>query len=399
MAALIIDDDAFARSLLSRQLSRLGVADISCFERAQDALAALQAHSCNDCLILCDLQMPEMDGIELIRQLGQLGYGGGLALISGEDKRILQTAERLAGAHALNVLGALQKPVAHDRLRDLLQRWQTSIPANPPALAAPGRTYQPEDLRRGIAAGELVCHFQPKVSREDGALVGAECLVRWQHPADGLVFPDQFVPLAEQSGLIDELTHAVLEQALRQARAWQDAGLWLDIAVNVSMGNLLSLDFPNLVAGLLTTAGIAPERLVLEVTESQLMRDRLTSLDILTRLRLKRVGLSIDDFGTGHSSLAQLRDVPFSELKIDRGFVHGVTGDPALQAMFDASLGIARQLGLKTVAEGVEDPDDWLYIRGTDCDTIQGYLIGRPMPGPDLPGWQADWARRYRALP
>jgi EAL domain-containing protein (putative c-di-GMP-specific phosphodiesterase class I)/ActR/RegA family two-component response regulator len=399
MAALIIDDDAFARSLLSRQLSRLGVADIRCFERAPDALAALQAHGCNDCLILCDLQMPEMDGIELIRQLGQLGYNGALALISGEDRRILQTAERLAAAHCLNVLGALQKPVALDRLRDLLQRWRTGIPASQPARAAPGRIYRPEDLRRGIAAGELVCHFQPKVNRKDGDLAGVECLARWQHPADGLVFPDQFVPLAERTGLIDDLTQAVLEQALRQARTWQDAGLRLDIAVNVSMANLLALDFPNLVAGLLATTGIAPERLVLEVTESQLMRDRVVSLDILTRLRLKHVGLSIDDFGTGHSSLAQLRDVPFSELKIDRGFVHGAVGDPALQAMFDASLGIARQLGLKTVAEGVEDTDDWLYIRGTDCDMIQGYLVGRPMPGPDLPGWRADWARRYRALP
>ncbi|PPQ35216.1 EAL domain-containing response regulator [Rhodopila globiformis] len=399
MTALIIDDDAFARSLLSRQLGRLGVIDVHCFERAQDALAALQAHGCNDCLILCDLQMPEMDGIELIRQLGQLGYNGALALVSGEDRRILQTAERLAAAHCLNVLGALQKPVALDRLRDLLHRWETLIPTSHPARAAPGRIYRPEDLRRGIADGELVCHFQPKVGRADGALTGVECLVRWQHPADGLVFPDQFVPLAERSGLIDDLTQAVLEQALHQARAWQDTDLRLDVAVNVSMANLLALDFPNLVADRLAAAGMAPERLVLEVTESQLMRDRVTSLDILTRLRLKRVGLSIDDFGTGHSSLAQLRDVPFSELKIDRGFVHGAAGDPALQAMFDASLGIARQLGLKTVAEGVEDPDDWLYVRGTDCDMIQGYLIGRPMPGPDLPGWRADWARRYQTLP
>jgi EAL domain-containing protein (putative c-di-GMP-specific phosphodiesterase class I) len=213
------------------------------------------------------------------------------------------------------------------------------------------------------------------------------------------VVPDQFVPLAEQAGLIDDLTKAVLEEALRQARIWQDAGLRPHLAANVSMSNLVSLDFPNLVTGLLTAAGIPPERLMLEVTETQLMNDRVTSLDILTRLRLKRIGLSIDDFGTEHSSLAQLRDIPFSELKIDRGFVHGVAGDPSLQAMFDASLGMARQLGLKTVAEGVEDPDDWAYVRGTGCDTIQGYFVGRPMPGPDLPAWQADWARRYQALP
>ncbi|MFL5285275.1 MAG: EAL domain-containing protein [Rhodopila sp.] len=399
MPTLIIDDDAFCLSLLSGQLKRLGIVDISCFERAREALAALPASGDGNCLILCDLQMPEMDGIELIRQLGRVGYTGSLVLVSGEDMRILQTAERLASAHRLNVLGVLQKPVAHDRLREVLRRYQVIMPASPAPHVASHKTYQPEDLHRGIAAGELICHFQPKVSGHNGDLVGVECLVRWQHPTDGIVFPDRFVPLAERAGLIDDLTEAVLDGALRQARIWQDAGLQPDVAVNVSMANLISLDFPNLITSRLTATGVPAERLTLEVTEIQLMNDRVTSLDILTRLRLKHMGLSIDDFGTGHSSLAQLRDVPFSELKIDRGFVHGVARDPALQAMFHASLGMARQLGLKTVAEGVEELEDWAYVRGTGCDTIQGYLVGRPMSGSNLPAWQADWARRYRALP
>src|SRR3954447_2020239 len=152
MPTLIIDDDAFCLSLLSGQLKRLGIVDISCFERAREALAALPASGDGNCLILCDLQMPEMDGIELIRQLGRVGYTGSLVLVSGEDMRILQTAERLASAHRLNVLGVLQKPVAHDRLREVLRRYQVITPASPAPHVTPHKTYQPEDLRRGIAA-------------------------------------------------------------------------------------------------------------------------------------------------------------------------------------------------------------------------------------------------------
>jgi EAL domain-containing protein (putative c-di-GMP-specific phosphodiesterase class I) len=183
---------------------------------------------------------------------------------------------------------------------------------------------------------------------------------------------------------------------LRQARIWQDAGLHLCVAVNVSMDNLISLEFPDFVAQAVRQAGVPPTSLLLEVTESRLMKDPLAALDILTRLRLKHISLSIDDFGTGHSSLAQLRDIPFDELKVDRGFVHGAGRDPSLRALFEASLGMARQLGMKTVAEGVEDREDWDFLRLAGCDTAQGYFIARPMPGEELPCWIDDWDDRYR---
>jgi EAL domain-containing protein (putative c-di-GMP-specific phosphodiesterase class I) len=183
---------------------------------------------------------------------------------------------------------------------------------------------------------------------------------------------------------------------LRQARLWQDAGLHLHVAVNVSMNNLGSLEFPDFVARAALNAGVQPASVVLEVTESRLMKNPLEALDILTRLRLKRIGLSIDDFGTGHSSLAQLRDIPFDELKIDRSFVHGAWRDSSLRAIFDASLGMAKQLGMKTVAEGVEDRDDWDFLRATGCDMAQGYFIARPMPADDLPAWIQAWEMRVR---
>ena len=222
--------------------------------------------------------------------------------------------------------------------------------------------------------------------------------MRWCHPRDGLVFPDQFVELAEKSGLIDALTQTVLAAALTQARVWRDAGYRFCVAVNLSMDNLLSLNFLDYVSALTSEAGMSPADMVLEVTESRLMQDPRISLEILARLRLKRFRLSIDDFGTGNSSLTQLRDIPFEELKIDQSFVHGACADDTQRAMFDASLGLARQLRMQAVAEGVEDRSDWDFVRQQGCDVAQGYFVAKPMPAAELPAWMLDWERRRASL-
>jgi EAL domain-containing protein (putative c-di-GMP-specific phosphodiesterase class I) len=392
MKILLVDDAPFALKLLSHQLEKLGFVDVISLEHAADALALLEFGIEAIGLIFCDLQMPGMDGVEFIRELVRIGYAGGLVLVSGEDERVLQTAEKLSKAHRLNVLGALHKPVSPEQLKQVLNNHALRAAA----AHVVHKTYTPEALWRAITGGKLVNYYQPKVDIASGAVTGVETLVRWHHPEDNIVFPDQFIATAEEHGLIDELTRTVLASALRQARLWQDAGLHLHVAVNVSMNNLGSLEFPDFVARAALNAGVQPASLVLEVTESRLMKNPLAALDILTRLRLKRIGLSIDDFGTGHSSLAQLRDIPFDELKIDRSFVHGAWRDSSLRAIFDASLGMAKQLGMKTVAEGVEDRDDWDFLRATGCDMAQGYFIARPMPADDLPAWIQAWEVRVR---
>jgi EAL domain-containing protein (putative c-di-GMP-specific phosphodiesterase class I) len=231
-------------------------------------------------------------------------------------------------------------------------------------------------------------------------VVGVETLVRWEHPEDGMVFPDAFIGLAEEGGIVDALTRPTLQRALAQARAWRDQGLVLHVGVNVSMDDLFDLSFPDFVVGAITAAGVPVESLVLEITESRLMKNALASLDILTRLRLKHIDLSIDDFGTGHSSLAQLRDIPFDELKIDRGFIHGASTNPSNRAIVEASLGMAHHLGMHSVAEGVEDVDDWTLLRTLGCDFAQGYFIARPMPGDAIVDWVRTWEpRRLQLIP
>ncbi|MCC6075276.1 EAL domain-containing protein [Pseudomonas sp. GCM10022188] len=395
MQVLIVDDDPFICRLLTRQLRSLGFAKVTACERALAAVAQLEQAPDSIDLVLCDLQMPEMDGIEFIRHLVRLDFAGALVLVSGEDERILQSAERLAQAHHLRVLGTLFKPVPSGRLQKLLEQAAAERAA---PRAADSRSYSAEDLARGIAAGELVNHYQPKVDFHGARVIGVETLVRWQHPQDGLVYPDRFIELAEDSGLIEALMRAVLGNALREARQWRDAGHLLQVAVNVSMDNLQVLDFPDFVEQEALAAGVPLHSLVLEVTESHLMKNRQAALDILTRLRLKRISLSIDDFGTGHSSLVQLRDIPFNELKIDRSFVHGAWRDVSLRSILDASLAMARKLGMKTVAEGIEDRADWDHLLAAGCDVAQGWFIAKAMPAAQLPAWLKEWERRRREL-
>lgn len=392
---LIVDDDVFQLQLFSSQLSILGYDQVQACTSGLQALTMLSAQPVGKQLIFLDLNMPDMDGVEFIRRLVDISYAGDFVLVSGEDERILETAERLARAHHLSVLGYLSKPVQTETLRLLLERWGSTTPQ---ASVKVAKIYSAEEVQRAISAGELVNYYQPKVDVQSGVLSGVETLVRWQHPIDGPIFPDHFIGVAEDNGLIDALTRVVLVEALEQSRRWRAEGLTLQVAVNVSMHNLARLDFADFVLGEVGRCGLAPEDLTLEVTESRLMADVLAPLDVLTRLRLNRIGLSIDDFGTGHSSLSQLRNIPFDELKIDQSFVHGADKDNTRRVMFNASLGIAQQLGMRTVAEGVEDRADWNFLRQQGCELAQGYFVARPMPAGDLRAWCVDWQARFQTF-
>ncbi|MEO8718891.1 MAG: EAL domain-containing response regulator [Burkholderiales bacterium] len=389
-----LDDEPFMLKLIARMLENQGFTSVSCFETARAALESYDKPSTPPDVILLDLNMPDIDGVEFVRKLVERRYAGSLVLMSGEDERVLQTAEKLVHAHKITLLGRLDKPVSPQKMAALFDKW---APLQQRGLQAAKKPYAAEEVRAAIGKGELVNYYQPKVAVATGEVVGVETLVRWRHPVAGMVFPDQFVGVAEAHGLIDDLTRAVLTGALTQANAWRQMGLDLRVAVNVSMDNLTSLGFPDLVAGLAVNAGVPPRALMLEVTESRLMQDTRAALDILTRLRLKRFGLSIDDFGTGHSSLSQLRDIPFDELKIDRGFVHGAEANKTVRAIYDASLSLAKQLGMEVVAEGVEDRADWDFLCRTGCHLAQGYFIAKPMPAADPPSWMKVWRERVRS--
>lgn len=394
MRILLIDDDPFALKLLGRQLLNFGH-EVVAHEQAGAALPLLEGGEAPFDAVMCDLQMPEMDGVEFVRHLARIGYGGGLVLVSGEDARILHTSGRLAREHGLDVLGALRKPVTPEMLAHVLNN-RRPLPTE--ARTGALTPVPAAELERAIAENRLVCHYQPKVSLASGAVIGVEALARLRAEDGTLIYPDRFIATAEAHGLIKLLTRAVLSTTLEQARIWRDAGLDLHVAVNVSMDDLDDLAFPDYVAREVERAGVSLTSLVLEVTETRLTKNPLLPLDILSRLRLKHVGLSIDDFGTGYSTLTQLRDLPFNELKVDRGFVHCACCDEALCAIFEASLNMARQLGMRAVSEGVEDEADWLFLRASGCDLAQGYYIAKPMPAEAVAHWVETWTARLPEL-
>jgi diguanylate cyclase (GGDEF)-like protein len=247
-----------------------------------------------------------------------------------------------------------------------------------------------EQLRAGITGGQLVLHYQPKLALATGEVEGVEALVRWQHPTRGLLFPDAFIDLAESAGLMSRLTSTVIDMALAQARSWADEGCLLTVSVNVSPSNLVDEEFPDEVAETLALHGLPATALVLEVTESILMEDRERAVGVLTRLRDAGVGVSIDDYGTGYSSLAYLAALPVTELKLDRVFVGAMTGSSRAASIVTSTLQLAHALDLTLVAEGAEDQATVDALATLGCDVVQGYHLSRPLPPEQLWAWLQD---------
>jgi diguanylate cyclase len=254
------------------------------------------------------------------------------------------------------------------------------------------------ELRHAIEDHKLVLWYQPKIDTASNRLAGLEALVRWPHPAHGMIPPDEFIPFAEHSGLIRSLTIWALEATLDQQKAWCRRGLRIPIAVNVSVKSLQDAAFPGQVKDLLGRFGSPPGDLRLEITESALMADPATAMAVITELAGLGCKLSLDDFGTGYSSLAYLQKLPIHELKIDRSFVMAMERDESAAVIVRSIVNLAHSLGLSVVAEGVESRAAFDRLRELGCDQVQGYFLGRPMMAEAFSLWAGD-AAAGRALP
>jgi len=379
----IVDDDIQVAELFSAAIDSVGI-DNQYFTNAREFLD-MDLHDTD--VVLLDLNMPDIDGIEVIRVLGKNSAQVQLVLISGHDKGVLHSAQQLAQAHALRVAGSLSKPVSIEKLKKLvIELTQQAQSSNRQGAAA---QHMPtlEELKTALREKQLVLHYQPQIDIRSGELHGVEALSRWQHPERGLIFPDMFIPLAEQHDLIGELTAEVIGQSIEQSRKWQQQGLKTNISVNISADNITSLSLPEQLSDLLINNQLDPAMLTLEITESALMCELVTSLDILTRLRMKGFGLSIDDFGTGYSSLSQLHRIPFTELKIDKSFTMSMAQDDESRAIVKTCIMLGQELNMQVVAEGVESAEILMLLENYGCDIAQGYHIARPMPAENLPGW------------
>jgi EAL domain-containing protein (putative c-di-GMP-specific phosphodiesterase class I) len=347
-------------------------------------------------VVFLDLNLPDSDGLALLREFAARGARASIHVFSGADPRILRAATQLARDLALRVGEPLGKPIGVADLRRVLAaaRADQPEPAAPAASAAPTPTA--EELRAGMGRGELFAVFQPILDLATLEPHGAEALLRWRHPRSGLVSPGLFVPLAEENGLAGELTDVVVDHALRfaQRRRIGECERPLSVSVNLAPMVLSDRNLPERFGGQLGASGVAPQRIVVEVTESAATADRVNVLEVLGRLSLRGVELSIDDFGTGSSSFERLDRLPCAELKIERAFVSQIFDRPEAAAIVRSTIDLAHRLGLRTVAEGIEDERALGWLRAAGCDLGQGFLFSRGLEPEEFERWLDGWPAR-----
>lgn len=343
-------------------------------------------HAWSPTHVAVDLQLADRDGIEVIHELAEIGCQAAVIVMSGLGGRILDSSARAVRENGLKLLGTLSKPFSRAELLTLLASdTQNIAPSRKPHM----QPVSVDQLRDALDANAYIAHFQPKISCFTGKLVGFECLARWPREDGGMVPPDQFIGLAEQSGLINELTRQIYRFALAQLPR-QTPAQNLKYALNLSPINLADETFPRWLLAECQHNRISPSKIILEVTETASMDNPLALLESLTQFRIRGFQLSIDDFGVGYSSLVQLARLPFSELKIDQMFVKTLSSSEESRKIVAAVIGLGKSLGLNVVAEGVEEESALNHLKDLGCDEAQGYFIARPMDSSAASAWSRE---------
>ena len=353
--------------------------------------------------IMLDLRLGASDGVEQLRFLQARNYRGAVVLMSGFDQRVLASAQQVGRSLGLRIVNVLEKPARVTRIRDVLKELETQLEPLPvldptDSHAPEPDSIRPEGLAEAMDRGEMELYLQPILNAANLSVVRLEGLIRWRPPGHGIVLPDKFISVAERDpAVIDRLTFFVIKTALEQYLRLRENGCAVPIAVNISGMNLRSLDFPDRLAELVAQAGAPPSALALEITESVAMRDRGPIIDILTRLRLKGFELAIDDLGTGHSSLEALKEMPFSEIKIDKSFVMDALKSRTSLAIVTSIVDLAGRMGVVCTAEGVESDDIAVLVTNLGIDHLQGYFYSRPIPFGNLVVWLSTWTAAHRS--
>jgi EAL domain-containing protein (putative c-di-GMP-specific phosphodiesterase class I)/CheY-like chemotaxis protein len=384
---VVIDDDPDAGDIIcvAARMAGFDATRSTTFDEFTAALAEPVS------VLVVDLVMPGTDGIELLRYLVRQQCRAGIVLTSGFDAQVLESAERTARAMGLRVLGHLPKPMRVAELVERLRQFGAAAVDAAPTPSGGTVAVSPDELEHGIDHDQLVVHYQPQIDLRTMTIIGIEALVRWNHPVHGLLFPDRFLRMAESAGLMDALTRTVLGCVLKDSKHLADNGALQTYSINLSAKSLRNLNLPDEISNAAAQSGVAASQLIIEITETELIGELALALDILTRLRMKGVQVSIDDFGVGYSTLRQVHLIPANELKIDKSFVIASHSDDTARIMVQKTIELGRELGLRVVAEGVETPASLDLVRRYGCDIAQGYFFTRPLPLTSFTDWRSNW--------
>ncbi|WP_337841571.1 EAL domain-containing response regulator [Rheinheimera sp.] len=387
LSLLVVEDSKTQREYLLSLCREFGCSHLSGAENGREALALIEQGEHDFDILICDLEMPDIDGIELIHLLAARQQRSAILIVSSREAALISAVEFMATTEGLYVLGSLQKPVQRSSLLEKLHLYKGRVESQQhkvPAVSAP--VLGKAELQQALAERRFVLHYQPKIEFASGELTEVEALVRLKYD-ERIVFPNDFIQLCENYQLIDQLSYEVVRMAAEQQQRWAAQGFAIKIAVNLSAVSFDNDEFSKNIMALLKQADVAAKGLTFEVTETSVIRDIGKALSILTRLRLAGAGLSIDDYGTGYSSVKQLAQIPFTELKVDRSLIKGIAGKSHLQVIFESTLQMCMKLGIVVVAEGIETEADWNYLSGAGCHVGQGYFISPPMPEDKLFSW------------
>ncbi len=345
LIALVVEDDDFQRRTVARMLRALGVREVREARDGNEALASMRSGA-KVGLIVLDLDMPEMDGMEFMRHLGQANSDVSVVISSEKERPLVASVEKMALAYGVRLLGLIEKPVTLVALEDLIARCDpgsartTRIPTCDPSFSL-------DQILSGVRDKQFAPVYQPKVALATGQVVGMEALARWHHPQLGLVAPSTFISVLELSGNINELTLLILEEAASACRRMHERGMELTVSVNLSHVSLTDTTMADRITQVVHAVGLDPRYMIFEITETAAMTQVAPALENLARLRMRRFGLSVDDYGTGFASLQQLMRIPFTELKIDHSFVTGCAANSASRIIVESSVEMARNLGMK----------------------------------------------------
>ena len=382
---LVVDDSSMHRYSAHLCLRAFGINQV--YEAANGKLAMEQLAQLPQlpAVMLLDLEMPVMDGIEVLQQLALLQHKPAVVLASSSDEVLISAVATMAEALGINLLGAFRKPVNPTELADALNSYNAGVcPLN--HETRPINT-DVEQLKTALNRATIQVYYQPKIELESMKVAGVEALARWKNQQGDWIPPNVFIPLAEEHGLIGDLTLSVLEQVLQDMNGWWEQGQYIPVAINLSAKSLAEFNLANEIIQRVIRQGIPAHFLTFDITESALVVDLPSALATISRLRLKGFGISIDDYGTGFSSMQQLSRFPFSELKIDRSFIQGAPARQYIRNILKSAIEMGQRLGITTVAEGVETEAELHLLKSLGCNQAQGYLLARPMPGRELPGW------------
>lgn len=380
---LVVEDHSFQRKALICMLKRLDISDVHEACDGEKAIDLVQQRKFD--LIICDLRMPNMDGLAMLRNFAEINFKGCIIISSALAPDLLASVEKMGKALGLSILGSIGKPPKLDSLAQFINQARSPMTASP-QVANP-LDIQLADIHAGLKRGEFMPYFQAQTCFKTQDVLSAEVLVRWQHPKYGLLSPFHFLPLIESHRLMDVLTEQMIFASARQLAKWHEAGTDIKLSINLSASSFGSDKLTQALLLACERFGVKPERITLEVTESALAKNIAQAMEQLNRFRMHGFALAIDDFGTGYSSFTQLNNYPFTELKIDRSFIAKMEQDPSAMAIVESSLSLAKKLNLKTVAEGIETPKQWSLLKKLECDLCQGYLIHKPSDAAHFGFW------------